>query len=110
MKRLVSAIGLLSLLLLVVGACSETSPKLVPLPLVKKEHIRNIGDSKVSFNRALDILFVVDDSGSMAEHQDNLSKNVKLFTQGIVNNQILDYHIGVTSSSMDQSYGSRASG
>jgi hypothetical protein len=68
---------------------------------MKKERVRNTGGSKVSFNRAVDILFVVDDSGSMGEHQTNLSKNVKLFTQGIVSNQILDYHIAVTSSNMD---------
>ncbi len=83
------------------SACSPASPKLVPLPLIKKERVRNSGGTKVSFNRAVDILFVVDDSGSMGEHQGNLSKNVQLFTQGIWSNQILDFHIGVTSSNMD---------
>jgi hypothetical protein len=90
-----------SCLALSLSACSPASPKLVPLPLVKKERVRNTGGSKVSFNRAVDILFVVDDSGSMGEHQSSLAKNVQLFTQGIWANQILDFHIGVTSSNMD---------
>jgi hypothetical protein len=101
MKQLKTPLILMIAAALVVSACAESSPKLVPLPLVKKERVRNTGGSKVSFNRAVDILFVVDDSGSMGEHQTNLAKNVKLFTQGIVSNQILDYHIAVTSSNMD---------
>jgi hypothetical protein len=81
--------------------CAEESPKLVPKPLFKKERVKDAGGTKVSFNRSVDILFVVDDSGSMSDHQANLAQNVKLFTQGIVANQILDYHIGVVTSNMD---------
>lgn len=86
---------------LFMSACSPASPKLAPMPAVKKERVRNTGDSKVSFNRAVDILFVVDDSGSMDHHQATLAANIQLFTQGIWANQILDFHIGVTSSNMD---------
>ena len=101
MKRLKGLSFLVVAMAVAASACSPASPKLVPLPMVKKERVRNTGGSKVSFNRAVDILFVVDDSGSMMDHQANLAKNIQLFTQGIMSNQILDYHIGVTSSNMD---------
>jgi hypothetical protein len=81
--------------------CAAESPKLVPLPMVKKERVRDLGGTKVSFNRKVDILFVIDDSGSMMDHQTNLARNVQMFTHGIIANQILDYHIGVVTSNMD---------
>lgn len=81
--------------------CAAESPKLVPLPLVKTERVKDSGGTKVSFTRAVDILFVIDDSGSMSEHQADLAANAALFTQGIIANQILDYHIGVVTSNMD---------
>jgi hypothetical protein len=50
--------------------------------------------------KKVDVLFVVDDSGSMGEEQSNLSKNFAKFVQtaDIWNN---DYHIGVVSTDMD---------
>ncbi|MBL7689409.1 MAG: VWA domain-containing protein [Bdellovibrionaceae bacterium] len=98
----VAMVGLASSLI----ACSPESPKLVELPLVKKERVKNTGDNKVTFNRAVDILFVVDDSGSMAIHQQNLSKNIQAFTQGFMANQMLDFHIGSVTSSMESSWSS----
>jgi hypothetical protein len=95
------ALGLMSLAILISVGCAEESPKKVPMQFVKNERIKDSGGNKVSFNRAVDILFVIDDSGSMSDHQANLAKNVKLFTQGILANQILDYHIGVVTSNMD---------
>lgn len=50
-----------------------------------------------SYNSKIDILFVIDDSGSMWEHQQNLSKNVDLFINEIASRKHLDYHIGVIS-------------
>lgn len=86
---------------MVLGGCSPESPKLVPLPVAKPERVRDVSDIRVSFQRAVDILFVVDDSGSMSTHQQNLAKNIGLFTQGMKANQTLDYHIGVLTSNMD---------
>lgn len=83
------------------GGCAPESPKLVPLPVAKPERVRDVSDVRVSFQRAVDILFVVDDSGSMSTHQQNLAKNIGLFTQGMKTNQTLDYHIGVLTSNMD---------
>ncbi len=96
----------LALAMLAVGifmGCSSESPKKVPKQFQKNERIKDTGGNKVSFNRSVDILFVVDDSGSMGTHQKNLASNVKLFTQAIFANQILDYHIGVVTTDMDDS-------
>lgn len=80
--------------------CSPESPKMVTPPVGKVEKVRD-SDETASFNPAVDILFVVDDSGSMGGHQTNLSNNIKQFTAEIQKNQILDYHIGVVTTSMD---------
>lgn len=85
----------------VTAGCSPESPKLVPLPEAKPERVRDTSGIKVSFNRSVDILFVIDDSGSMSSHQFNLANNIGLFTAGINGNQVLDYHIGVLTSNMD---------
>ena len=82
----------------VVVSCSATDPKLVPLPAKKEEKIVNTGE-KFNFNPKVDILFVVDDSGSMESKQANLIHNIQLFTAGLAANQIMDYHIGVLTSS-----------
>ena len=83
------------------AACSETSPKLVPLPPAKHEKVTNTGGEKYTFNPRVDILFVIDDSGSMSDHQNNLQKNVEKFTRLLDANQILDYHFGVITSSLN---------
>ena len=90
---------------MLVLSCSPESPKLVEMPVVVKERVKNTGGDKVTFSRSVDILFVVDDSGSMGSHQQSLAKNVALFTQAIIANQILDYHIGVVSSTMSSQGG-----
>ncbi len=90
-----------SVITIFLGGCAPESPKLVPPPAGKPERVRDVSDTRVSFQRAVDILFVVDDSGSMATHQQNLATNIGLFTKGMKANQILDYHIGVLTSNMD---------
>lgn len=95
------AAALIASALLSLAACSPTTPKLVPQQTDKPEQVTDVSDTKLTFSRDLDILFVIDDSGSMSGHQQNLAKNSQLFTQGIVANQILDYHIGVLTSNMD---------
>jgi hypothetical protein len=55
---------------------------------------------------AVDILFVIDDSGSMTLHQQNLVNNISLFSDVFVRHSQLDYQIGVVTSS---TYGGGAS-
>ncbi|MCX7979241.1 MAG: VWA domain-containing protein, partial [Bdellovibrionaceae bacterium] len=47
-----------------------------------------------------DILFVVDDSGSMAPHQANLTRNIDRFVTQFVNSTQIDFRIGVLTTSM----------
>lgn len=91
-------LGLLSIAL--IAACSPESPKLKEQPTGKRESVKDV-DETAKFNPKVDILFVIDDSGSMSTHQDNLSRNIPLFTAAIQANTILDYHIAVTSSTFN---------
>lgn len=65
-------------------------------------------DEKVSedhnsqvFNPTIDILFVVDNSGSMDTHQRNLASNVDAFVNEFLKSSIIDYHIGVVSTDIE---------
>ncbi len=78
-------------------SCDNSSEKLVPN--IPRDRVVNKGD-KVT-NPAIDILFVVDDSGSMGTHQSNLSKNITYFIDEIQKIRTLDYRIAVTTSTYD---------
>ena len=47
----------------------------------------------------VEILFVIDDSGSMGTHQENLKKNTAQFVGALEQSVILDYRIGITTTS-----------
>lgn len=78
-------------------ACENATPKLVGEP--PRETRKSEGAELQTFNPSVDILFVIDDSGSMYTHQKNLQDNVDLFTNGISSNKFVDYHIGVITTS-----------
>jgi len=84
--------------------CAKTSNYLVPKPPdveVKIERVVGaLGGETVSFSPTVDILFVVDDSGSMQGHQVRMAQNFPAFTSNIFKSQILDANIGVTTASM----------
>jgi hypothetical protein len=104
---LASTLATTSLILLV--SCSPQSPKLLPRLEVKLEKVTNT-DTRISFNPQVDILFVVDDSISMDDKQRNLAANIQLFTSGVTGMSLLDYHIGVITTSLDSwSSGGRSS-
>ncbi|MCB0421473.1 MAG: hypothetical protein KDD61_10790, partial [Bdellovibrionales bacterium] len=76
-------------------SCAEPGDLLdLKKPKVKQER-QKVGNVKLVFKPMLDVLFVVDDSGSMDNHQKRLAKNVSLLTKGIFANQLLDLHLGV---------------
>lgn len=85
-----------------VFGCAPSSPKLVPRSYTEKVS----SDEVVMFNPRVDILFVIDDSGSMSSHQDRLSKNVASITKSLDKAGALDYHIGVITSTMEKGYSS----
>lgn len=53
---------------------------------------------KDTYNPAVDILFIIDDSGSMGTFQQRLARNSGLFIEKFFNAKFIDYHIGVTTS------------
>ncbi len=96
---MVNKIIIALVLVLAAGGCSEDSPKKIPQVAVDLEEVSEVAPiSKTSFRPQLDILFVIDDSGSMGIHQSNLSKNISKFADAIVRTKFLDYHVGVINS------------
>lgn len=98
---------LLSLIMLVSLAslsCSPKVQKLVAQPVVVKEKIVTNTDVQV-YDPKVDILFVVDNSGSMDGHQRNLIANLDKFVKAFTQNIQIDYHIGVLTSDNDGLYG-----
>lgn len=80
--------------------CSADSPKKLPLVKNETEKVSETAPvGKDSFRPELDILFVIDDSGSMNTHQNNLANNIGKFADAIVRTKFLDYHIGVIAGS-----------
>lgn len=55
------------------------------------------GQRQFDFKPQTDILFVIDNSDSMKEEQENLSRNINLFARDLRKNRMIDYHIGVVS-------------
>lgn len=96
-------IFLLSLLLLT--SCSPEANKNYYEPYVKDTKVTD-GNATDIFDPKADILFVVDDSGSMDAHQRNLASNVNLFTSIFLQTSILDYNIGVITTDSEGLFGS----
>lgn len=80
-------------------ACSPATPKLIPEPKVRNDKVATDSDNFV-FNPKVDIIFVVDNSGSMGVHQSNLSRNINLFVQSFSNSVQIDYNVGVVTTDM----------
>jgi hypothetical protein len=98
MRRAVTSLlfGLLSVGLL--SACPDRT-----ISEVNPEQGRvEFKDIPVNLNRNVDILFVVDDSGSMADKQQNLKDNFPNFINVLntIQGGLPDVHIGVVSSDM----------
>lgn len=90
-----------SLLLLAVFGCSNESPKIIPSARVIPDNVVEKPDDFQAFNPKVDILFVIDNSGSMGGVQSDLRRNAYLFADAMSRVSILDYHIGVVSTDMD---------
>lgn len=87
-------------------ACSKESDKLA-LPHVEMfEKVDGEGGSLEVFDPRIDILFVIDNSGSMESHQRNLVANIDKFVKQFAKNAFLDFHVGVLSTDMDGYYSS----
>lgn len=62
-------------------------------PNVPKD--KPVSDESEVYDPRVDVLFVVDNSGSMQEHQRNLANNINLFLNEFLKGGTLDYHVGV---------------
>ncbi|MGZ5278398.1 MAG: VWA domain-containing protein [Pseudobdellovibrionaceae bacterium] len=79
-------------------------------PEATKQYVKPVASEKVEvtqdpnaqyFDPTVDILFVVDDSGSMYSHQSNLANNIALFTNKFSKKSVLKFNIGVVTTDMD---------
>lgn len=112
--RSLNSLLILSPTLLLIWSCSPKSQSLMTEPVIKEEKVdipkydpvpeqqfnwitEDGGQSQLEFNPRIDILFVTDNSDSMKTAQDNLKRNITKFTAGMVQNRMIDYHIGVVS-------------
>jgi hypothetical protein len=90
--------------LLLIGAlllsCSDASQKLQLPVVITGESVSDKLQDDFQDPR-VDILFVVDNSGSMEAHQRNLSANIDRFLNAFSRVGGLDYHLGVVSTDMD---------
>lgn len=77
--------------------CYSGDKTLIPKPPYVPTEIEE--SYVLKFEPKVDIVFIIDDSGSMYTHQRNLSTNMGLFTAAMEKNKFLDYHIGVMSTS-----------
>jgi len=96
-------VGASLFLAICLAACSPEASKEYIKPEMQKTQVTQDPNAQY-FDPSVDILFVVDNSGSMGDHQTNLASNISLFTNQIAQNSILDYHIGVVSTDMDYCY------
>ena len=80
-------------------SCQGETPKLVPY-VEPQEAQEKVDLGKEGLVTQLDVIFVVDDSGSMSAHQTRLSNNIDLFTQEFAKSSFVDYHVGIMTSSM----------
>lgn len=83
-------VGLLSVTL--IASCSRETPKVYGVPPGEQKLTKGSAEELPAI---VDILFIIDDSGSMASHQSNLRNNVSLFVGELGKNKKIDYQIGV---------------
>lgn len=98
MKKVINNIALVVVLATGLVACSGESDKLRLRPDYSKPSKKEDLGEYVPFNPYVDILFVIDNSGSMQSHQDNLVDNIEYFIDGITSNKLLEFNIGVITS------------
>jgi hypothetical protein len=62
-----------------------------------------IVDSMMTACAKMDIVFIVDDSGSMQEEQQNLASNIPMFAS-VLTSRGIDFHVGISTTGRDISY------
>lgn len=86
-------------------ACQTESRSLTPGQTDFGTETQTAEPVKININPMVDILFVIDDSGSMRGHQESLVQNIDRFVEGLGQKNLIDFHIGVTSVWDSRRYG-----
>ncbi len=103
-------IGLSILSAVTLAACSSEGgigSFIPPEPSGEARPLRNVEQTDIITQVTtpkVDILYVIDNSGSMREEQDALTENFPIFIDYFLGSG-LDYHVGVTSTDMDERSG-----
>lgn len=93
---------LLILTVLFAVSCSPEASKQYLVPTYQKGP-KVTSKGKVNYTGGkVDILFVIDNSGSMGSHQTTLSNNINVFINDFSQTSLLDYHIGVVTTDVDR--------
>lgn len=88
------------------AACAPANPQKMAPPEAELSATESAPiNSRVDFVPKADILFVVDNSDSMKEHQAKLKANIANFVKAFDGNKRLDFHIGVVSVFDSKRYG-----
>jgi hypothetical protein len=87
----------LAALVVAAAACSPENPRLMAPPLTYSDAVVEAKPQEMTVEPKVDILFVMDNSGSMSDEQAKLSDNVDKFAMAIAKNSGIDFHVGVTS-------------
>ena len=87
--------------LLALAACQAENPGLTTRPKVEKEIYRPVVTQKgemlvAEYDSRVDILFVIDNSKSMENHQQNLARQMPEFVKEFAKIKTIDFHIGIT--------------
>ncbi|CAN5568741.1 hypothetical protein BH10BDE1_BH10BDE1_34180 [soil metagenome] len=78
-------------------ACAPENPRLMAPPVKYAVSATEAKPTILNVQPKVDIMFVIDNSDSMVDEQETLSKNIDKFAQKIATNSGIDFHVGVTS-------------
>lgn len=92
----ISSVLLLSLSLLTASCDHTNNTRMTPPEIREKVQEKGGEIFELTTSNAVDILFVIDNSESMKNHQENLSRNIHQLVSSVEKNKTLDYHIGIT--------------
>jgi hypothetical protein len=87
--------GLCALLIFAAIGCQSQTESLDPKPPETEEMQTTTDGVKIDINPMVDIVFVIDNSGSMRSHQARLASNIDRFVEAFGKKSIIDFHIGV---------------
>lgn len=93
--------------LLAMNACYKSNGRRMTPPEEYTGEIFNGEMATLQNSNAVDILFVIDNSESMAIHQDKLAASIQHFVKAFETNNKLDYHVGIVPIYDSSRYGTK---